>query len=174
MKKIRWPILIIFFGVSLIVCPSYAADMTTTSNKLTLEKLKNSEYIVSGEKIKLTNGIYEHGTIAKGDLLLLEIGEVTFGELNSDGKEDAAVILKSSGGGSGVFTELAAVINKNGIPYHVASVEIGDRVKIQSISIKSEQIIVNMLKHGPSDPMCCPTLKTVVKYGLSGNKLIKK
>ena len=69
---------------------------------------------------------------------------------------------------------LAAVINHDGNPHHIASAPLGDRVIIKSISIREKDIIIDMIKHGPYDPDCCPTQREVVRYGLFGSKLIKK
>ena len=60
---------------------------------------------------------------------------------------DAVVILYASGGGSGTFRYLAAVVNEQGQPQHVASALLGDRVRI-------DLIVVQMIGHGPGDGQC--------------------
>jgi hypothetical protein len=62
---------------------------------------------------------------------------ITFGDINGDGAGDAAVILVWSGGGSGRFASVAAVLNLNGKPVHVASRELGDRVEIKRALFRS-------------------------------------
>jgi hypothetical protein len=139
MNTKRILIFVVLMLAYFIVSLSLAAGVTEEATKLTLEKLNNSEYVVGGEKIKLTNGIYERGS-SPSDYLRIKILEVAFGDLNKDGKEDAAIIVGSSGGGSGFFIELAAMVNRNGNPYHVASADLGDRVKIKYIAIESWEI----------------------------------
>ena len=159
-----------------------------------LEKLKNSTYQIvnlNGEEFKLTNGIYERRSSSSGyDYALIQMVKVAFGDLNKDGEEDAAAIIeidvhwnaeeirgkynpepyelgytRRSASGTYFFTELAAVVFRNGKPYHVASADLGNNVKIESISIESGRIILHMLG---------PTVKTVVEYKLSENKLVKQ
>ena len=149
----------------------------TAGNKLTLEELMNAEYyvITYEEKAQLENGYYQrdYGGLPSGlEVIVLE-NNIAFGDLNSDKKEDAAVIVYSSGGGTGTFRELAVVINKDGDPYYLTSTYLGDRVKINSISINSGIIILDITTHTPEDPMCCPTLNKIVKYELVENQLVE-
>jgi hypothetical protein len=34
---------------------------------------------------------------------------------------------------------------------------LGDRIQINALSIENNKIVVDMITHGPEDPMCCPT-----------------
>ncbi len=145
---------------------------------LTLEQLKNAEYqseFPASKKAKLSGGEYQEqivpGAASKLIIRLLELHAI--GDLNGDGAQDAAAILVSSSGGSGTFFDLAAVINEKGVPKHVASVRLGDRVKIKSVTIKSGEIVLEMVKHGPKDPLCCPTQEVSQSYKLQGDKLIE-
>jgi hypothetical protein len=138
---------------------------------LALNALRNTEYsseFADGNKIKLTDGKYQNDA---AHLLITFAPLNASGDLNGDGVDDAAVILASNTGGSGVFYHLAAVINRNGTPQHVASVLLGDRVKIEAMSIRSGTITLDMVVQGPQDPMCCPTQKTRQSYRLEGDKL---
>ena len=94
-------------------------------------------------------------------------------DLNGDGAEDAAVVLATSGGGSGTFISLEAVLNDKGKPKHVASTLLGDRAQIKSVVIESGEITVNMVTHGPDDPMCCPTQEVTEQYKLQGDTLVQ-
>lgn len=105
---------------------------------------------------------------------VLVTDNVAFGDINSDGKEDAAVILESNSGGSGFFYQLAIVINQDGKAYNTANKDIGDRVIINSIDIQSGVITIDMVTHSPGDALCCPSLEKVVKYKLSGDKLVEQ
>jgi hypothetical protein len=95
------------------------------------------------------------------------------GDLNGDGVPDAAVVLATNSGGSGVFIDLAAVVVEEGQPVNVAITPLGDRVQINSLTIQDGQIIVDMVTHGPDDPMCCPTQQVVETYELQGYELVK-
>jgi hypothetical protein len=146
--------------------------------KLTLEELKNAEYyiITYDRTVQLKDGKYFKPWLP-GSTTGLEVGisenKITFGDLNGDRKEDAAVIVRSTGGGSGVFYELAIMINKDGKPIYLTSKFLGDRIIINSLVIESGIITLDMTVHGPGDALCCPTLKESVKYKLSENKIIE-
>ena len=144
---------------------------------LKLEVLKNAEYYLSdwttSGKAKLTDGMffepYEPGSASGIYLFLSE--QVAYGDLNSDGAADAVVILDASGGGSGTFRYLAAVVNKGGQPQHVASALLGDRVRIESLAIQDGRIVVEMIGHGPGDGACCPTQEQTLAFQLAGDTL---
>lgn len=144
---------------------------------LTIDALKNSEYrseFPASKKAKLTHGSYQEdivpGSASKLTITLLE--QHAIGDLNGDGVPDAAVILATNSGGSGVFVDLAAVVNDKGIPKHIASAALGDRVQIKSVSISAGEIGVSLVKQGPNDPLCCPSQAATLKFKLQGDKLL--
>jgi uncharacterized membrane protein/heat shock protein HslJ len=147
------------------------------SKALTIEALMNAEYqseFSVDQRVRLTNGMYK-GKIVPGsatELVVLLSNEVAFGDLNSDGADDAAVILITDPGGSGTFHHLGVVINQEGSPKHLASQLLGDRIKVKSLSIRSGAIAVEMTTHGPNDPMCCPTGRVTRNYALRESKLV--
>ena len=94
------------------------------------------------------------------------------GDLDGDGREDAAVILLGSGGGSGVFVDLAVVLDRNGVPVHAASAPLGDRVQVHEIRIEGTDILVDVTQQGPGDPACCPTQNTTRKFHFADGKLV--
>jgi hypothetical protein len=142
------------------------------------ETLKNTKYYIESynQIIKLRNGEYfQQLSLDSASGLSVEVKEdkIAFGDLNKDNQDDAAVIVYSSGGGSGNFRELAVMMNNKQEPFYLASVFLGDRVKVNSIAIESEIIILDMVVHGTGDALCCPTLNKIVKYELSGNRLVE-
>ena len=145
---------------------------------LTLEALKNAEYdseFPKDHRAKLTDGKYEEeyqpGAATK--LIIQLYPAYAIGDLNGDGVDDAAVIQVASPGGSGTFYYLAAVINENGTPKHIASQSLGDRIQVKSISIKSGEVVIDMVEHGPKDPLCCPTVEVTRTYKLQGDRLVQ-
>ena len=156
--------------------PTPPPPTSTPIPPLTLEALKNAEYdseFPKDHKAKLTDGKYQE-EYQPGAATKLIIGlhpAYAIGDLNGDGVDDAAVILVANPGGSGTFYHLAAVVNENGTPEHVASQSLGDRIQVKSISIRSGEIVLDMVVHGPSDPLCCPTVEVTRTYKLQGDKL---
>lgn len=141
--------------------------------------LKNAEYHSEWTEpgvARLTDGEFHEKILpnSASELIIAFYPNMySMGDLNSDLAEDAALILATSGGGSGTFISLEAVINDQGTPKHVATANLGDRTKINSIFIESGIITVDMVTHGPNDPLCCPTVATTNQYRLEGNALIK-
>ncbi len=55
----------------------------------------------------------------------------------------------------------------------MATTSLGDRAQINSVTIENNEIVVDMITHGPDDPMCCPTQQTVQTYTLEGDQLVE-
>ena len=144
---------------------------------LRMDVLKNAEYqseFSAKGKVRLVNGLYKEKLVPNSatELVITLSDKVAYGDLNGDGKEDAAVILITNSGGSGTFRYLAVVLDQKGAPNHAASLFLGDRVKVRSLSVSSGKIVLKMRTHTPNDPMCCPTLDMTRNYLLQGNTLV--
>ncbi len=140
--------------------------------RLTPEMLENltypSEWTANGTA-PLTDGAYEEaaapGSATKTQIQLSET--MAFGDLDADGVQDAAAILITDPGGSGTFYDLVAVIDRNGNAFPVASVSLGDRIKINALTIEDGKIVVDMLTRGPDEPMAAdPTQPVTRSYGI--------
>ena len=146
---------------------------------LTLEALKNAEYaseFSSKGKARLSDGRFEEA-IAPGSATKLIITFTdwhAFGDLNGDGLSDAAVILVPNPGGSGTFYTLEAVVNDDGLPKPIASTLLGDRIKINAVTLQAGKVTVDMVTHGKNDPMCCPTQPVTQTYRLEGSHWLRE
>ena len=152
------------------------------TQRLTLEQLRNAEYRLPllGEEntpIQFEDG---EGSIAYGegaterDYAGIEDDMVAFGDLDGDGIADAAVVVFTSGGGSGTFKYLIAVLDRDGTPVQAARVYLGDRVQVESVTIASGEIVMDMLAHRRSDGLCCPTLNITRGFALRGDQLVPR
>ncbi len=144
---------------------------------LTLEQLRNAEYPsqwpASG-LARLTNGIYKEPAApgAATEIVVRATPLHAIGDLDGDGALDAVIVLEGDPGGSGVFFDLTPVLNRGGQPLPLAPVTLGDRVQIHSVDIAADgSVSVDLRKHGPDDPQCCPTLDVVLRYRLEGDRL---
>ena len=139
---------------------------------LTPDALRNAEYVLDGRRVRLQDGkLMKKLEVGSANETWLLHDPIAFGDLNGDGLEDAAVVLSYSGGGSGTFFDLFAVLNQNGTPDAVGSRDLGDRVRIKSLEITDGDIVLMMVAHGPDDGLCCPTQDTVVYFHLHGDDL---
>jgi hypothetical protein len=140
---------------------------------LEVNSLQNMEFTmpVSQMKVKLSNGYYE--ARSGNDYLEVRItSDIAEGDLNGDGIADAALVIAENTGGTGRFASLVIVLNQNGNPVQTALYQIGDRVKINQITIKNERVTLDMVIHGPQDPLCCPSLPTTQTFRLSSAELL--
>jgi heat shock protein HslJ len=129
-----------------------------------------SEWTQSGTA-SLVNGEYREPAApgSATETVVVLTPYVAYGELN--GEPVAAVILATDPGGSGTFYELAVVVEQDGQPVHLTSARLGDRVQINSLDIVDNAIMIDMVAHGPDDPMCCPTQRVRQNYVLEGDQL---
>ena len=138
---------------------------------LSLNSLQNmtyqSEGTVSGW-VRVTDGKYKD---APGHVWVTMLDTVAWGDITGDGQAEATVVLATNTGGSGVFHSLAVVANVDGVPVNLSIDELGDRIKLTTLKIENQAVIVEMVTHGPSDPMCCPTKSVTRIYGYDGEGL---
>ena len=122
--------------------------------------------------VTLRNGEYR-GPAAPGsatETIVRLTDRRAFGQMN--GKDAAAVVLVTEPGGSGMFHELALLEMRSEGWVYTDSVLLGDRVKVHSVGIKDNAIIVSMTNHGPGDAMCCPTREVTRRFTVHADHLV--
>jgi heat shock protein HslJ len=122
---------------------------------------------------QLTDGEYREpiSTDSATEIVVQLTDNLVAGELG-EGEQAAAVVLVTQPGGSGSFYDLAIVARIDGDPVNVATTFIGDRVQIDAITIDNGEVVLDMITHGPDDPMCCPSQHVIQKFSLQGSELI--
>jgi hypothetical protein len=168
--------LIVVSSVTLI-CLLSACSLEPQTQASIVSALPNLEYpidLTSTGKAMLKNGVFEEpsapGSASKTVVTLDKF--VAEGDLNGDSTKDVAATLIATGGGSGTFIYLAAVLNQNSTAKPVATVAIGDRITVKSLGIQSGEIVIVLLTRGPNDPTATPpTIEATRKYKLQGDKL---
>lgn len=138
--------------------------------------IKNQTYIIDDREVELKDGQGESSvvegsaTMAKTTLL----SGPAFADLNGDNIKDAVVILRDEPGGSGLFYHVAAVLSGIEKSHSTNTLFLGDRIRIQSISIDSGIITVTILERKPNEPFSvAPSLEQVHKFKVSGDSLVK-
>ncbi len=163
--------------ISLILM--FGGISAASSEELTSAEIKNGRYFIpsllgdpdQGEWVQLKDGEYRRDD--QNNPLEVKIVALAIGYLSNNKAKDGAVIYGFSTGGTGFFTQLCAVINDRGVLKNSNLIDLEDRIKIDSLRIKSKEIIVDMLAHRPNDPAPFPTMKKTVRYGLVGDKLME-
>jgi hypothetical protein len=134
---------------------------------LTLDQLKNATYpstLTHDRTAPLVDGAYSEPA-APGSASLVTVQFVDA----SITPDFAAVVLASSGGGSGTFFTLHLVTLENGAPVAGGGILLGDRIKLGTLSIVDNQVVIRMTVPGPNDPLCCPSQDETRVYGFTAN-----
>jgi hypothetical protein len=166
---------------ALAACERAPAPVVTASAPRpapTLAALGELEYPLTafdGARVKLTAGRFEAAPETPPAEVLVASSELHplsgVGDLDGDGSPDAAVVLASSGGGSGTFYELVAVMNTAEGLVPLPGVPLGDRIDLRRLEVGAGAISLEFLMAGPDDPLCCPRTKVQRAYRVQGRRL---
>ncbi len=129
------------------IIPGVNAPLTTD--------VKNSIYIIDGQTFTLVNGKTEKdiapGSATKHTVSIF--GEPVYGDLNKDGKDDAAVMLVSNPGGSGTFYYAVLAIATGSSYTTTNTLILGDRIAPQTVEIHDGRAVFNYAERRASEPM---------------------
>lgn len=145
-----------------------------------LEQLGNLPYRgIAEQPIQLKDGSCEPGPATAGSppqpRVTLVPGARFTGDLNGDRIEDAAVLLAATSGGSSETLYLAVVVGDEDQAdiRNVATQSLGNRVKVRALRIDQGKLVLDLLKAGPGDALCCPSLKVRTSFRLDGDALVE-
>lgn len=120
----------------------------------------DSTYTVEGVPVALVHGV----ATSTESVVTREFGGGALADINGDSKNDAALILVQSPGGSGTFYYAAAALG-NGTGYTgTNAILLGDRIAPQTMQIKDGRMIVNYAERKPSEPMTTQPSVGVSRY----------
>lgn len=135
----------------------------------------NATYTIEQRTVTLNGGVFEEpaapGSAAKATTRLLD--KRAAGDLNADGKPDAAVVLTFTGGGSGTFYYVVALLGTGaGKSVSTNAVLLGDRILIDAVSIAGGKISVDLLDRRAGEPMStAPSVKLTRVFQLQNGAL---
>jgi len=158
-------------------CAGVNSSPPSGAAALTVDRLQQATYTgILDDPVTLVDGRYEGKPFVPGSatrpIVKLVPGVIATGDLNGDDIDEAVVVLAHSAGGSGVFMYLATVRDNGGKPENIATVRLGDRVKVLAVRIDDGRIVADLVQHGPNDPMCCPTSKVRRAWLLQDGELV--
>jgi len=155
--------------------PTAVATAVGGPEALTADVLKNiaykTQWTPSGT-VQLKDGVYT-GPETAGSASRLEVRlapEIAYGLLN--GEQAAAVVLVSTPGSSGTFHDLAVVVERHGKPVNIDTAALGDRTQVKSLAVANNQVVVDMVRAGRKDPLCCPTEHTLQRFAVKDGNLV--
>jgi hypothetical protein len=100
---------------------------------------------------------------------------LAYGDINDDKKEDAAVIITRTSGGSGFFIYVAPFFSKTGSYKGGNAVFLGDRIAPKDISIKNGIITVEYLDRAEREPMAAePTIPATKHFVMQSGTLVER
>ena len=162
--------------------PPPAEDATTPRAAPSFAALSNLVYPLAGLTpdrvlLTLTDGRFEPSLDAPDHEQLVALAELealhAIGDLDADGSPDAAVVLAWSGGGSGTFYELLAVLNEPGGLRALDGMPLGDRIDLKSIVVQESRVRLGYIGAGPDDAACCPTQRFDKAFAVEAGKLVE-
>ena len=135
---------------ALLVCSVHAGPQDRA-----LDGILNATYLIEKQAVQLVSGRAEvqaaPGSVSK---VTTEVfSKPTYGDLNRDGRKDAALFLLHDPGGSGTFYYVAAAIAAGDIYRGTNAVLLGDRISPRAIHIRNGIIIAKFDDRSPDQPM---------------------
>jgi len=138
----------------------------------------NATYVIDSRKIALVNGFSEMPAAPESSTTITtEVwGTPEYADLNGDGKDDAALILIHSTGGSGTFYYVVAAIWREDGYQGTSAVFLGDRIEVRNIAINNNRITVALLDRKNRDSFSTPpsvASTQLVIYDANANQLVQ-
>lgn len=168
MRRNVWMVLVLLVG-----CSKPAAKEPTESPTDIAATAREAAYPMDhlgAGTIQLVGGAYSDTSAG----LSVRLEKSAVGDIDGDGKSDAAVVLASTTGGSGTFIDLYSVIDREAGAVSRGPASLGDRVKVDSLRVEDRAIRLFLVTHGPDDPLCCPTQKSVETFVLHADTLMRR
>jgi len=118
---------------------------------------------------KFTESV-EPGSASK---IVVKLSETfTYGEIN--GERAVAVILVTNSAGSGVFYDLGIITEQMKKSDKVSTINLGDRIKIDSIVFNNDTVFVDLLTQADGEPMVTHSKREIRKFIVRQNGSIEE
>lgn len=137
-----------------------------------------SPYCIGKNPVRVTvrDGEYLKETQMDGyvDRFSFAVTDVAYGDLNTDGKDDAVVLGVCNTGGTGNFSEGFVYVAGGAKPILSARIPGGDRAYggLRSTSISGGVLSVESNDVGEAGGACCPEYVITTRYSLNAGKLV--
>ncbi len=159
MKKI----ILLSFGIIAVLIVSFFALHSYIYNEeqtTLVVDYKNIEYVINGEKVKLTDGLAEREAVpgSASKIVTRYFGNDFHTDLNNDGREDIVFLLTQESGGSGTMFYAVSALNTEQGYVGGDGYLLGDRVAPQNIGLSpnfrhKNVVVVNYAVREEGEPM---------------------
>ncbi len=152
----------------------YSCAQKDILSKSSLKNLTYENESTNFGSVTLKDGEFsEKAAPGSSSSILVQLSDViTYGEIN--GKRAAAVILITNSAGSGVFYDLAVVQEQMEKTNKVATINLGDRIKINSVIINNDTVQVDLFTQDVGEPMVKHSKREVRKYLVNEDGSLKE
>jgi len=96
---------------------------------------------------------------------------VARGDLDGDGEDEAAVMLTTNFGGTGVYHYVAVVDQLAAENRNLDTRLVGDRIQLRGMRIDEGRLVLDIVRAGPGDAGCCPAEVVTLQYRLQDGRL---
>lgn len=133
------------------------------------------EGIYEGRAVTLRDGAYEGQPYVEGGAghpaVRLIKSMTASGDLDGAPGDEIVALLAETSGGSGERIHLAVFQLRDATLVNVATVEVGDRVKLRRLSVEGPTVVLDVVQTGPGEAMCCGTQLARKTYRLESGRL---
>ncbi len=150
-----------------------SASEAPAPSKLNIENLS---YAIPGKTIELKNGESKLPIAnTKAFLSTKLIDGTAYSDIDADGIPDAVVLLRNDAGGPSVFYYTAVVLSNNGKPTVSKARLIGDRIRIQEITILKNIVMIDIRVPGEdASYVGVPDTARALVFEVAGGELVLK
>ncbi len=154
--------------------PTTVGIVETTD--LAVTNLESATYLT--ENAREGNATLEDGEfrepVAPGSAaeVVIRLGKWSLGDIDGQGALDAAAVTVEDPGGSGTFFYLHALIKDDDDLRDAGVAFLGDRIRIEGVSVHAGVITVAMLDRMPDEPFAAtPSVPVIRQFRLQGGEL---
>ncbi|MEQ8230126.1 MAG: hypothetical protein RLW61_17080 [Gammaproteobacteria bacterium] len=137
--------------------------------------LLDATFTIDGKAMRLSNGVFD-APAAPGSatrIRLSALGMPVSGDLDNDGRKDAALFLLHEPGGSGAFLYVTAALGTSDRFVVTNALLLGDRVEPRGIAISQGTLAIEYTARAPGAPFATtPTVNVMRELRLVNGVLV--
>lgn len=175
MKKYLLGVAVVMGAVAVFLLMGKPAEQPKTDLLPSGADPGNTTYLIDGEPILLTGGVHEKAAApdSSSTVKTAIFSQPVIGDLNHDGHQDMALVLRQDMGGSGLFYYVAVALqNPDATAQGLNALFVGDRIAPQTLEIKDNVVIFNYAKRKSDEPMTAQPSVGVSFYAVVENGVL--